>query len=710
MRIPALVSTLLLTGACATAPVVVAPVKPTTIAWEQKLGWMMRLEDQRILRDAAAANPDAAVVTPAAAPGAVAPLLPPSDLVRLLRDPEGRVRRRAALAAGRVGLAEAVEPLISLLTDEEWEVRQMAAFALGLIGAPSARPALTSALTDVHPVVQGRAAEALAAIGDKADAPAIAAMVKGHLQAGALAAVAVDGVSMTLPPPADAVRLGLSALARLGAFESLAQVALDADGKPVSRWWPVAAALQRVGDARAAPALLELLAAGGRYAPAFAARGLGALKAASAVPALMQMVDAKNAPGPVVVQALRALVEIADPRSGAQMLALASNGQADLALRLEALRGLAAIRPANASDPLIDLLTSREPLIRAGALTALARLDADTFLATLSGLDPDADWRVRAALASALATFDPQQGLSLLQRLASDPEPRVVTAALSALVTARAPEASALLVARLGADDLGVRLAAATGLGTLKAMTAVPQLVDAVRRWKSEAAYAPRAAALGALAAIDATAARPLLQEGLTDRDWAVRVRAAELLKSAGVTEGVEAAMRPAPSGRTVTDAEWKWLLAPPFSPHAFIETARGTIELELTVLDAPQTVASFMALARRGFYNGLPVHRVVADFVMQAGDPRGDGEGGPGYTLRDEINQRPYLRGTVGMALDWRDTGGSQFFITHSPQPHLDGRYTVFGHVVAGMEVVDQVRQGDVIRRVTIRDGVLEP
>ena len=85
---------------------------------------------------------------------------------------------------------------------------------------------------------------------------------------------------------------------------------------------------------------------------------------------------------------------------------------------------------------------------------------------------------------------------------------------------------------------------------------------------------------------------------------------------------------------------------------------------------------------ARRNFLGGTALHRVVPDFVVQDGDPRGDGEGGPGYTIRDEINQRPYLRGTVGMALDWEDTGGSQFFITHAPQPHLDGRYTVFGRV----------------------------
>jgi len=709
VRITALLSTLLLTGACASAPLVVAPVKPPEIPWEQKLGWMMRLEDQRLLRDPAPQVP--VVLAPATAerPAVLAPPVP-SDLLRLLRDPEGRVRRRAAHAAGRSGLAEAVEPLAALLTDEEMEVRQMAAFGLGLLGHQTARPALTVALSDVHPVVQGRAAEALGAIGDKADAPAIAAMVRVHLQAGALTTVEVDGVSETLAPPAEAVRLGLSALARLGVWEPLAQVALGTDGAPVSRWWPVAAALQRVGDARATPALLALLTAGGRYAPSFAARGLAALKAAEAVPVLLQVVEARTAPAPVVVQCLRALVAIGDPRSAALMLQLATDAAVDVELRVEALRALGVVRPANATEPLLDLLTSREPLVRAGAADALARIDPDTFLAALSGLEPDTDWRVRAALASTLTVLEPRQAATLLTRLAADAEPRVLTAALVAMAAVRTPDAGRLLTERLGADDLAVRLAAANGLGTLKVAAALPPLRDAYRRWKDEPAYAPRAAALAAMAAIDAAAARPVLQEALKDRDWAVRVRASELLRAAGVTDPTAEIIRPAPAGRVVSEREWQWLLAPPFSPHAFVETARGTIEIELTVLDAPQTVANFMALARRGFYDGLPVHRVVSDFVVQAGDPRGDGEGGPGYTLRDELNERPYLRGTVGMALDGRDTGGSQFFITHSPQPHLDGRYTVFGHVVEGMGVVDQIRQGDVIRRVTIRDGVVEP
>ena len=96
-----------------------------------------------------------------------------------------------------------------------------------------------------------------------------------------------------------------------------------------------------------------------------------------------------------------------------------------------------------------------------------------------------------------------------------------------------------------------------------------------------------------------------------------------------------------------------------------------------------------------------------MPDFVVQDGDPRSDGEGGPGYSIRDEISERPYLRGTVGMALDaWPDTGGSQYFITHSPQPHLDAKYTVFGRVIGGMEVVDRIQPWDVIRKVRVWDG----
>ena len=234
----------------------------------------------------------------------------------------------------------------------------------------------------------------------------------------------------------------------------------------------------------------------------------------------------------------------------------------------------------------------------------------------------------------------------------------------------------------------------------------MPSLGAAYKESLNDTTYVARAALLGAVLRLDPAAARPLLQEALRDREWAVRVRAATLLREQGVLDA-ETSSRPAPTRRGPDDPAWSGLVSPKYSPRAYIETDKGTIEIELAVLDAPLTVDNFVTLARANFFDGIPAHRIVHDFVVQGGDPRGDGEGGPGYAIRDELNQRPYLRGTVGMALDWEDTGGSQFFIMHSPAPHLDARYTVFGQVVSGLEVVDRLVQWDVIRRVRIRDGV---
>ena len=226
----------------------------------------------------------------------------------------------------------------------------------------------------------------------------------------------------------------------------------------------------------------------------------------------------------------------------------------------------------------------------------------------------------------------------------------------------------------------------------------MPALIEAYKIATVDVTYGARDAILTAINAIEPQTGRQMLQQALMDKDWALRFRAAALLRPQGVAD-VDVAIRPAPSSIALDDPRFPALIAPPYSPHALIETDKGTIEIELAILDAPLTVDHFITLARKGYFNGLAIHRVVPDFVVQDGDPRGDGEGGPGYTIRDEINQRPYLRGTVGMALAGRDTGGSQFFITHSPQPHLDARYTVFGHVVSGMDVVDRIAVGDLVR-----------
>jgi len=135
------------------------------------------------------------------------------------------------------------------------------------------------------------------------------------------------------------------------------------------------------------------------------------------------------------------------------------------------------------------------------------------------------------------------------------------------------------------------------------------------------------------------------------------------------------------------------------------METNRGEIELELAPKEAPKTVNNFVFLTEQGFYDGLTFHRVINDFMIQGGDPTGRGSGGPGYEFEDEVENSPLTHEgkVISMANAGPDTNGSQFFITHSPQPHLNGRHTVFGRVVKGEDVVDQIRQGDQMVKVTV-------
>jgi peptidyl-prolyl cis-trans isomerase B (cyclophilin B) len=138
----------------------------------------------------------------------------------------------------------------------------------------------------------------------------------------------------------------------------------------------------------------------------------------------------------------------------------------------------------------------------------------------------------------------------------------------------------------------------------------------------------------------------------------------------------------------------------------ATIETDKGNIILELFPNEAPGTVANFEKLANSEFYDGLTFHRVIPNFVIQGGDPNGNGTGGPGYTIKCETEGNPHKHGVgaLSMAHAGKDTGGSQFFITHSPQPHLDGVHTVFGKVIEGMDVVNAIKQGDVMNKVRVK------
>ena len=137
----------------------------------------------------------------------------------------------------------------------------------------------------------------------------------------------------------------------------------------------------------------------------------------------------------------------------------------------------------------------------------------------------------------------------------------------------------------------------------------------------------------------------------------------------------------------------------------ATIETEKGDLVLELFASDVPVTVNNFVFLAREGFYDGTTFHRVIADFMAQGGDPTGTGRGGPGYQFADEFTEHTHVAGALSMANSGSNTNGCQFFITYTPQPHLDGKHSVFGQLIDGMDVLEEIKQGDTIIRITIEE-----
>ena len=262
------------------------------------------------------------------------------------------------------------------------------------------------------------------------------------------------------------------------------------------------------------------------------------------------------------------------------------------------------------------------------------------------------------------------------------------------------------IIRALRSHDVALVTTAAGLLGDslFQSPSAVMPLVDALRRAKLPGDVEAMQAICETLGKLKDNRAAAALKETLKRDDRTV-VLAAAAAMSAITGEKIDT---PAPAETPRTPADCSWLRALTHKEHvdtlhASIMTSRGTISVLLFADAAPMTVTSFLKLAKKGFYRGLLFHRVVPNFVIQGGDPRGDGWGGPGYAIRSEFAPLTYETGTLGMASAGKDTEGSQFFITHSPQPHLDGRYTIFGKVLSGMDIVDAIRIGDRIVDVTL-------
>jgi cyclophilin family peptidyl-prolyl cis-trans isomerase/HEAT repeat protein len=656
------------------------PVPPPQAPRMEKMARLLELEDRRSAGD--------------------------GELDRYLADPDRSVRRRAALAAGRIADPSLVPSLITRMNDSEPEVRQMCAFALGLIGDARAAERLVLALADPDLVVKARSAEALGRVGGTRAAPALVRFIQ-DAQANEKGVLAIRGDDPgSERDPWLALRLALFALVRLKDGPAAEQVLL-VSGRPRFDWWAATWAAMRLEHAPLRPVLAAAVASNDPLSRALAARGLGALKDASALELLVPLL--RDPDERVVVSALRALGVVGDVR-GVAPAASALRAENPI-LAAEALGALATMPPDRAlRGAVVPFLGHADPGVRAAALPVLARMDREDFALVLSGLDPDPSWYVRSALARALGEAGDEVSLGILGSMVKSEEPRVLPAVLEALRKARGPEAREVLARHLEHADVAVRAAAVEQLAALKLPGSVPLFQQAAARSRDESDLDVRLAVVAALRDIKADAAAEALRQiAAQDAARAVRAQASQALKAMGREApwpGTEPIDRPALDYREAMSPYEVATDLTVYTPRVILHTRQGAVEIHLNVVEAPLTSASFLDLARRGFFNGLTFHRVIPNFVAQGGDPRGDGSGGPGYTLRCEVGQRPYGRGAVGMALSGKDTGGSQFFITHSPQPHLDGGYTLFGWVSKGMEAVDKIRPGDVIERVEVWTG----
>jgi cyclophilin family peptidyl-prolyl cis-trans isomerase/HEAT repeat protein len=660
-----------------------------------------------------------------------------TDLVELLLPLHGGVRRRAILALGRIGYPSGLAPLIDVLTSDknpenrDPEMRALAAFSLGQIQNQHAVSALLERLDPaIEPStpVRARAAEALGKIASNKEA------------AAALGTYGVGGIAVAiarlLPPPnspvSDNARLlgstAITALLRLKQASSVEAITLQLRSNDPDLRWQAANALARIreGIPAAVPSLLPLLEDKDPLVRANAARALGVAKSPQAIEQLIKLLGDKDER--VVAAAINALGAIGDARAVEPLVALGNTllvsyrsfdrDKLGVPTQQNALllvvTALGTIKDDRALPFLKAFRFAEGKLGGHGEIeTAVARFGEPAFFDAPATAKLSAeDWKAMASYAQGLGQLATERAKTLLLDVLAGktygkPDARALPAILNALVAAKADGLRDILLEQLKNSDVFVRETAATLLGDLgdSSDPVIVALREAYKSARPDKTNDARIAIVEASDKLKHPMNIQVLSDPTRDEDYVVRLKAAALLRASPS----EVSTTRLQIGKVETGhdrAYWRRMAELSESlknPTAVIHTKKGDIRIELLATEAPMTVDNFIRLARGGFYNGLAFVRVVPNFVIQGGDPRGDQNGGPGYQIRDEINLRRYGTGAVGMALSGKDTGGSQFFITHSPQPHLDGGYTIFGQVVEGMDVVNRIARGDRIERVEI-------
>ncbi len=642
---------------------------------------------------------------------ALAPVLAAEDARRWdelvlragLTSPDSIVRSLSALSAGRLGDHRGVALLVPLLVDADTTVRVSAVFALGLLRDTAA----------VGPLIE-RIRNPPALDGPSADETITALARIGGRRAGEF----FSGVLQNRTPIqfADHQRL-ISRIVleswRLGREAPVAELlALTGDSADDVRRGAVFS-LARLRPPSAGNRLILALRDADAVVRASAVRALTRAYADSAGLAPATLADlaahaTDDADAGVRINGLRTLGTFHLPRYAGRAASRLGDPQPNV--RVQAAMTLGELGGADAAAALAGVLAGHEPFaVRSQALIALARVDSAAAGTPIAAWAASSDWRERATVAQAVA----HAGLASTPFLA-DPDPRVVAAALQTWSGAAAsPSAGLLIAARaaLSSRDAAVRSLAADVLAKMPDPVDIPALVTAYAASGRDSFPDAAQSALGALAAIAA-----LSSAGHSRVETEFLSRTARptsyLLRRWAEASWPEAARRwgpayPVETGRTLQDyreiaRRYVFNTYAVSHPHVTIEMPdRGAVEIELLGPDAPLTVANFLGLVDRHYFDGNRWHRVVPNFVVQDGDRRGDGWGGPGGAIRDEINRVRYDVPVLGMALSGPDTGAGQWFINLSAQPHLDGVYTVFGRVVGNIGPLLHIVQGDLIRTI---------
>ncbi len=639
------------------------------------------------------------------------------------------LRAAGTLAIGQVGAPRGMtgaSRLRELLKEGDLTVASNAAYALGLLVDSASVPALAAALDGPSRVAR-EAAWALGEIG----APARAAIVAGLANPGTDDARMIQlllAAAKLRPVPVAELRTYLRmsdkpaviwaatyAIARFRAsagVRDLITLATRPDFANAAASRPRLGVGQQVPDANATAEAYARHTVGRQRARAEIARGLARQAAGDSLADLSMSVLLRLAGDPHPHVRINAVRSLATYDRRARTSVVAATQDVDANVRIAAAQALGTVLDSAASrwTPLWQRDTSftyRSSLL-ASATRAGVRLPA------LEQWKAHADWHYRqAALAAAGSPLDSIAVRAAARAFIADADGRVRAVAYAMLAgndtTRQPPEVRRILLSGLDESDFYAR---ATILGSLTRharATEIGAVLDAYERSLRDSSNDARIAAVQYIARAwrnDSTAFTAEQRQRIT----ALAPSGDPLVRAASDSASILSTLRSG-SGPN-RPASWYQDIVRTYvvpaargnAQRATIRTRRGDIVLELFGADAPITVWNFMNLARTGYYKGTGFHRVVPNFVAQDGDPRDDGNGGPGYAIRDEMNPRRYERGALGMALSGPDTGGSQYFITHSPQPHLDGHYTVFGRVLSGYAALDAIVQGDRILSITVR------